>query len=500
MDDDEIIFLSHCSYKSNETQKIQSKGNVHYLTNIKDSEASINMNETECISSIQYTNNLMKENNIEKELSEFDLHKVNFECENDLGYNSKKKSESDSDYESQNKIYQCHTELSFDDEILKQNYKNMKSKSKNNVNKILEKGKDKQQTKLEKQEEITKQKLLKKLNKKNCLNNNADHKLKLIEIIFDEEIKNHDYFDHFLTYAEENCIKYNVQSQLIPKSITFSRYIENHYINKENNLCSNIENVNEKHIIIIWNCKEIIDHIFDNTFISVISNIKLLVPDRKLSLIIYKIGSYFKYLKSIKDRAVQETFSRNLSIEKQKKMKLKGDKDFSNYPIISRKKFEKCLVEIQLIHNINSRLIENQDEMILWIHQYTKSLTRLPSKIEKRSELSKIDCYINCDNRDTVKVDKDGNGLKRLWQQQLCQFTLMSLETSEAISSIYKSPLHLIETYKNCSQAEGEALLKDIPIRRAAGPLTSVRKIGPELSKKIFIMFTSIDGETLLND
>lgn len=56
-----------------------------------------------------------------------------------------------------------------------------------------------------------------------------------------------------------------------------------------------------------------------------------------------------------------------------------------------------------------------------------------------------MDWYVSCDNRDTVKVDKDGNGLKRLWQQQLCQFTLMSLETSEAIASVYKSPLQLME-------------------------------------------------------
>jgi hypothetical protein len=134
-----------------------------------------------------------------------------------------------------------------------------------------------------------------------------------------------------------------------------------------------------------------------------------------------------------------------LGNKRQKKNKLKESQSFANYPKISRKVFDKCLVEIQLMCNVSSRIIENQDEMILWIQQYTKSLALLPSKLERRFELSKLDWYINCDNRDTVKVDKDGNGLKRLWQQQLCQFTLMSLESSEAISSIYKTPLQLIE-------------------------------------------------------
>ena len=118
---------------------------------------------------------------------------------------------------------------------------------------------------------------------------------------------------------------------------------------------------------------------------------------------------------------------------------------FSNCPKISRKKFEECLVEIELMHNVSSRLIENPGEMVLLIHQYTKALALLPSKMEKRQEESRMDWYANCDNRDTVKVDKDGNGLKRLWQQQLCQFNLMSLETSEAIASVYKCPLQLME-------------------------------------------------------
>lgn len=41
-------------------------------------------------------------------------------------------------------------------------------------------------------------------------------------------------------------------------------------------------------------------------------------------------------------------------------------------------------------------------------------------------------------------------------------------------------------------------LLQDIPVRRAAGPLSATRKIGPEMSKKIYNFFTSLDGEALL--
>lgn len=56
-----------------------------------------------------------------------------------------------------------------------------------------------------------------------------------------------------------------------------------------------------------------------------------------------------------------------------------------------------------------------------------------------------MDWYVAGDNKDCVKVDKNGNGLSRLWQQQLTQFTLARLETAEAIASMYPSPASLMQ-------------------------------------------------------
>lgn len=119
--------------------------------------------------------------------------------------------------------------------------------------------------------------------------------------------------------------------------------------------------------------------------------------------------------------------------------------------------------------------------------------------------------YFAVDNRDCVKIDKDGNGLNRLWNQMLRMFPLASLETAEAITSLYptmhslmevcdfsiycccgKKIIKFLQAYENCNTTEdGEKLLQDIPVRRAAGPLGGQRKLGPELSKKIYRFFTS---------
>ncbi|OXU26272.1 hypothetical protein TSAR_002468 [Trichomalopsis sarcophagae] len=443
--------------------------------------------------------------------------------------NSQDGSQSDSDYESQNNLvdywaqymdglkskYNVKVDLSSDEdneleeavekekEQRKKRSGGKKAPTKSKAEAAEEKKRkqeERQQEKLRKQEEAAKQKALKELNKKNRLQFNPENSLKSMKILFDEEIAKYDFYTDVLRNAEEYEVQYNVQSQLIPKSITWNRKVEDNYINDKHEVCSTAKQIDEDQLMIIWDAKETVNHISNDTFISAISNVKSLLPDKKLTLVMYKIESYFKYIKSIKDRAVREDIlSSQGNQQNQKKSKTKADRTFANFPKISRDKFEDCLVEIQLLYKANSRLIELPCEMVLLIHQYTKSLAQRPSKLEKRQESSQNDWYVSCDNRDTVKVDKDGNGLKRLWQQQLCQFTLMSLESAEAIVSVYKSPLQLMEAYSKCSPAEGETLLKDIPIRRAVGPLTSTRKIGPELSKKIFTMFTAEDGD-LLNE
>lgn len=122
------------------------------------------------------------------------------------------------------------------------------------------------------------------------------------------------------------------------------------------------------------------------------------------------------------------------------------------------------------------------------------------SRQQKSEKFQKVDWYMGCDNRDCVRVDKDGNGLNRLWKQILTTFPLARLETAEAIMNKYPTVSSLMEAYDKCaSPNEAELLLQDIQIRRAAGPLSSSRRIGPELSKKVYKFFSTTDPELLFD-
>ncbi|XP_060825417.1 crossover junction endonuclease EME1 isoform X2 [Bombus pascuorum] len=313
--------------------------------------------------------------------------------------------------------------------------------------------------------------------------------LKAIAVKKSKDIKPGEYIIDTLRNAG---VKYTVKTEFISNSITWKRSIENSYIDDTNKICTvtDVEKISQ--ILIIWNWDEAVTKVTDGSFCTSISSIKSSLSDYKITLVIFGIEYYF---------ACKEQRRNSKESRTKKKTYIEKYHQMSTYPhTISRKHLETCLNEIQIITDCSSRLINNSQDLALMIYQYTKAIAEIPHKLEKNKNLTnKFDWYVMGDNRNTVKVDKNGNGLKRLWQQQLCQFNLSSLEIAEAICSVYPSPVHLIEAYMNCTDTEGVNLLKDIPIRRAAGPLTTVRKVGPELSKKIYLMFSSKNGEKVLS-
>jgi len=183
-----------------------------------------------------------------------------------------------------------------------------------------------------------------------------------------------------------------------------------------------------------------VTHVAKDTFCASISNIKTLLPNYSTTLVIFGMEEYFAYRK--KQKSGQSSKSNG------SKSKNKGNQPFETFPIISRQQLEMCLTEVQIVAKCSSRLIEDAQNLALMVYQYTKSIAEIPYKLQKReNQESKFDWYVMGDNKNTVCVDKYGNGLKRLWQQQLCQFNLSSLEISEAICTAYPSPVQLIEVY-----------------------------------------------------
>lgn len=73
--------------------------------------------------------------------------------------------------------------------------------------------------------------------------------------------------------------------------------------------------------------------------------------------------------------------------------------------------------------------------VIFIVHRYEKH----------EREQENLQWYAAGDSRYCVRVDKNGNGLLRLWQQQLCQFNKVTMETAQAITAVYRSPCALLQ-------------------------------------------------------
>ncbi|GJQ73076.1 hypothetical protein Trydic_g1706 [Trypoxylus dichotomus] len=286
------------------------------------------------------------------------------------------------------------------------------------------------------------------------------------------------YGDQTLNELDDLEIKYQLKKQIYPNLITW-------YCKDDE---ADSENAREfQTVLLILNWKEIADYINSNSFVQYISSVSDVLPGKRITLALYGLGNYFKYWKTHKQA------------KKPRKNVDKNCCDYASSVKISRSELEYVLTEIEIKYSCCHRFVESTQDLLQVICQFTKSIAQLPEKLQKNKKYNNIDFCLVKDNRDCVLIDRNGNGSRRLWQQQLTTFDLVRLETAEAILSKYPTPTQLYKAYQNCSpKTAGPKLLEDIPIRRAAGPLTTSRRIGPELSNKIYIFFNATDGNVVV--
>lgn len=300
---------------------------------------------------------------------------------------------------------------------------------------------EKEREKLKKKNELAKQKALKSIMALNRKKSNQEYCFNLINVLIDRGISQLDFFPDVCRTLNESSIKFNLVSNLISNSIVWERTHEDFFLADDCEVCTKKTLIKESHLLVIWNCKEVVEHLYNHTLSIAVESVKSEERSKKLVLLIYGIDKYFTYLKQ-RNKADQN--------------------DFKNLPKITKKQMEEALAEIQLEYNCDTHLIQSPSEMATMIFQFSKALATIPLEKEKKSEDSDLGWMP--EHGEVVKVTADGHGLHRLWQQQLCQFPLVALDSADAIAAVYKTPLQLIRAYRNCSPAEGEILLRDIPV------------------------------------
>uniref|UniRef100_A0A8C3NXW2 Essential meiotic structure-specific endonuclease 1 n=1 Tax=Cyanoderma ruficeps TaxID=181631 RepID=A0A8C3NXW2_9PASS len=220
------------------------------------------------------------------------------------------------------------------------------------------------------------------------------------------------------------------------------------------------------------------------------------MPGRILALAVVGVENYFRSLQvQPKQRLRQTAASGNQ--EKRGERRKKEVKD-SGLKGLSRMDVKEALVDLQLSTQVQISIFESSEELGEYATMFTKAVAEAPYKRERDN--TGFSFYLEKGCCGGVKVDPSGKGLLKVWKRQIQQFNRVSPEMAEAIVSAYPSPQLLIQAYERCSsEQERENMLANIPVHRGEGVTATARRVGPELSRRIYLQMTSHDPDLCLD-
>ena len=137
-------------------------------------------------------------------------------------------------------------------------------------------------------------------------------------------------------------------------------------------------------------------------------------------------------------------------------------------------------------------------ELAHTVFHHTRGVAEAPMKLRKNLAGSGgFSFWAKADGKNSV----DAKNLSEYWKQILMTVSFRAgLETVTAIVSRYSSPTALLEAYSRCgSVKECEDLLKDIEVKRTDQIRGGTRKVGPDISRRIYTVMTCTNKDVFLS-
>nr|XP_046233618.1 crossover junction endonuclease EME1 [Scatophagus argus]XP_046233619.1 crossover junction endonuclease EME1 [Scatophagus argus]XP_046233620.1 crossover junction endonuclease EME1 [Scatophagus argus] len=218
-------------------------------------------------------------------------------------------------------------------------------------------------------------------------------------------------------------------------------------------------------------------------------------PCKALSLVVVDLEKYFRSQKSQGQKRFREAVAGEERGKVKKRKKNGGDEVL---PEVSRVEVEEAVVHLQLHTGVSVRFLSTWKDFSDHITMTTKAVAEAPFKRER--EKTGFSFYLESEWAGGQRVDKAGKGLLQVWKRQIQQLNRVSPDMASAILAVYPSPQLLKKAYDRCkTDREKMSLLSDLLIRRGEGITSTTRRVGPELSKRLFLMMNSCDPEQTLD-
>ncbi|KAK4811820.1 hypothetical protein QYF61_010322 [Mycteria americana] len=303
-----------------------------------------------------------------------------------------------------------------------------------------------------------------------------------------------------LQAANYSCV---VESQAVPCSITWRRKTVSSQMEEGD------EWTEEPNVLVLLRLEEFLSMVHNykqeaqgctegqkETLQSYVAHVMEKMPGKILALTVVEVENYFRSLRVQSKKRLQQAAASGNQEEEQGKQRKKKVKDSGLE--ITRMDVEEALVDLQLSKQVQVSFFESREELGEFATMFTKAVAEAPFKRER--EKTGFSFYLEKGWCRGVKVDHSGKGLLEVWKRQIQQFNRVSREMAEAIVSAYPSPQLLNQAYNRCSsEQEQENMLANIPVHRGDGVTATSRRIGPELSRRIYLQMTSHDPDLYLD-
>lgn len=208
----------------------------------------------------------------------------------------------------------------------------------------VEKRKQEVQEKRQQKDQERNLKLVEKLNKQS---QDKDELLRNCRAIVDEGLRDLDYMEAIAEEMHEKKCVFSVARNQVPFSITWQRTSVLHFL-EEGEIQKSQEVVNEDQMLVVWDQRNVVDMIQNGSFKK---NVKILQNSRKERVTLLIVAS-----------------RRN------------GDK---NVPEFRKTEIEEQLVEIQVLYNCTTLVVEGVKEMATTVCQFTKGIATIPLKNDR---------------------------------------------------------------------------------------------------------------------
>ncbi|XP_074900567.1 structure-specific endonuclease subunit EME1 isoform X1 [Buteo buteo] len=303
-----------------------------------------------------------------------------------------------------------------------------------------------------------------------------------------------------LQAANYSCV---VENQAVPCSITWRRKTVSSQMEEGD------EWTEEPNVLVLLRLEEFLSMVHnykqeaqgrtegeEETLQTYVAHVMEKMPGKILALAAVGVENYFRSLRVQPKKRLRQAAASRKQEEEQRKRRKKQVKDSGLE--ITRMDVEEALVDLQLCKQVQVSFFESWEDLGEFATMFTKAVAEAPFKRER--EKTGFSFYLEKAWCRGVKVDPSGKGLLEVWKRQIQQFNRVSLKMAEAIVSAYPSPQLLNQAYSRCSsEQEQENMLANIPVCRGDGATATSRRIGPELSRRIYLQMTSHNPDLYLD-